>query len=275
MASFGRRVERAGLKLIAIFPYAFVDTSEAWFEPRRRRIAVSAAGPVSDFSLGAVFALCALLLPDGRRARHLLQPRVRRLRRRVLQPQPVHRARRLPHARGLARRAGPAAAGEGAARAAARRRQGASTDSPVLMRYSLWGLGWSVLAALLRDRHVAALRAGVPGRSPTTERRSCYGVMGTLWVAFFLPVIFVFGKPLWTRFGAAEMASPRPRPTSPRRLHRAAARRSRRSARASGATRRAPAARRAWTASRRRCRSAPARRCTRSTCASPSPRSRA
>ena len=65
MASFGRRIERAGLKAIAIFPYAFVDTSEAWFETRRRRIGVSAAGPVSDFSLGAVFALCALLLPDG------------------------------------------------------------------------------------------------------------------------------------------------------------------------------------------------------------------
>ena len=65
MASFGRRIERAGLKAIAIFPYAFVDTSEAWFEPRRRRIAVSAAGPVSDFSIGAVFALCALLLPEG------------------------------------------------------------------------------------------------------------------------------------------------------------------------------------------------------------------
>ena len=26
-----------------------------------------------------------------------------------------------------------------------------------------------------------------------------YGVMGTLWVAFFLPVIFVLGKPLWQR----------------------------------------------------------------------------
>ena len=29
MASFGRRIERAGFKLILIFPYAFVDTSEA------------------------------------------------------------------------------------------------------------------------------------------------------------------------------------------------------------------------------------------------------
>src|SRR4051812_1926799 len=61
MASFGRRIERAGLKLVAIFPYAFVDTSEAWFEPRRRRIAVSAAGPVSDFSVGAVCAIACLV----------------------------------------------------------------------------------------------------------------------------------------------------------------------------------------------------------------------
>ena len=48
-----------------IFPYAFVDTSEAWFEPRRRRIAISAAGPVSDFSIGGVFALCCLVFPEG------------------------------------------------------------------------------------------------------------------------------------------------------------------------------------------------------------------
>ena len=65
MASFGRKVDKAGFKLLFIFPYAFVDTSEAWFEPRRRRIAISAAGPVSDFSVGAVFSLCCLLLPDG------------------------------------------------------------------------------------------------------------------------------------------------------------------------------------------------------------------
>src|SRR5918992_77724 len=65
MASFGRKVERAGVKLLFIFPYAFVDTSEAWFEPRRRRIAISAAGPASDFAIGALFSLCCLLLPDG------------------------------------------------------------------------------------------------------------------------------------------------------------------------------------------------------------------
>ncbi len=61
MSSFGRRVEKAGLKLVVILPYAYVDTSQAWFEPRRRRIAVSAAGPVSDLALGAIFALCCLV----------------------------------------------------------------------------------------------------------------------------------------------------------------------------------------------------------------------
>jgi putative peptide zinc metalloprotease protein len=65
MARFGRHVGRAGLKLVLIFPYAFVDTSEAWFEPRRRRIAVSAAGPVSDAVLGGLFSLCCLVLGRG------------------------------------------------------------------------------------------------------------------------------------------------------------------------------------------------------------------
>ncbi len=134
MASFGRKVQRAGLKLLFIFPYAFVDTSEAWFEPRRRRIAISAAGPVSDFSIGAVFALCCLALPRGHGPRHLLQPRVRRLRGRVLQPQPVHRPRRLPDPRRRAAGAGPAAAREGAVlaapvRAAQRRDRFAGADA--------------------------------------------------------------------------------------------------------------------------------------------------
>src|SRR5204863_25377 len=65
MASYGRKVERAGIKLIFIIPFAFVDTSEAWFEPRRRRMAVSAAGPVSDMAIGGLFALLSLGLPAG------------------------------------------------------------------------------------------------------------------------------------------------------------------------------------------------------------------
>jgi pSer/pThr/pTyr-binding forkhead associated (FHA) protein/Zn-dependent protease len=65
MENFGRRVGNAGVKIVLIFPYVFVDTSDAWFESRRRRIAVTAAGPVSDFVLGGFFALCALVLPAG------------------------------------------------------------------------------------------------------------------------------------------------------------------------------------------------------------------
>jgi putative peptide zinc metalloprotease protein len=65
IASFGRRVRSAGLKVVGIFPYAYVDTSEAWFEPRRRRIAISAAGPVSDAIVAGAASLIALPLAKG------------------------------------------------------------------------------------------------------------------------------------------------------------------------------------------------------------------
>jgi putative peptide zinc metalloprotease protein len=65
IASFGRRVRSAGLKVVGIFPYAYVDTSEAWFEPRRRRIAISAAGPISDLIVAGTASLIALLLDPG------------------------------------------------------------------------------------------------------------------------------------------------------------------------------------------------------------------
>jgi putative peptide zinc metalloprotease protein len=64
-ASFGRRVSRAGLKLALVFPYAFVDTSDAWFEPRRRRVAISLAGPASDAVLGGALAASALAAGPG------------------------------------------------------------------------------------------------------------------------------------------------------------------------------------------------------------------
>jgi Zn-dependent protease len=65
LASFGRRVGAAGVKAILVFPYVFVDTSEAWFEPRRRRIAVSSAGPISDLVLGGCFSFICLCTPTG------------------------------------------------------------------------------------------------------------------------------------------------------------------------------------------------------------------
>jgi putative peptide zinc metalloprotease protein len=65
LARYGRRVAAAGIKVVLIFPYVFVDTSDAWFEPRRHRIAVAAAGPVSDLSLGGGMALAWWLVPGG------------------------------------------------------------------------------------------------------------------------------------------------------------------------------------------------------------------
>lgn len=65
VSSLGRKVPKAGLKLMLVFPYAYVDTSEAWFEPSRRRIAISAAGPVSDLSIGGAGALAAFFSPAG------------------------------------------------------------------------------------------------------------------------------------------------------------------------------------------------------------------
>ncbi len=195
MASFGRRIERAGLKAIAIFPYAFVDTSEAWFETRRRRIAISAAGPVSDFSLGAVFALCALLLPEGvvrdiffnlAFAAYVggffnLNP--------IIERDGYHILVDVLGEPGLRRRA----------KQQFERRlkgQGASTDSPVLLRYSLFGLAWGVLAACFAIAITLRFKDAFLLVMPEAV---VYGVMGTLWAAFFLPVVFVLGKPLWER----------------------------------------------------------------------------
>ncbi|MDX6707692.1 MAG: putative peptide zinc metalloprotease protein [Solirubrobacteraceae bacterium] len=65
LVAFGRSTRRCGVKFVLGFPYAFVDTSEALFEPRRRRIAVSGSGPAADLTVGGAFALACPLLPRG------------------------------------------------------------------------------------------------------------------------------------------------------------------------------------------------------------------
>ena len=158
---------------------------------------MSAAGPVSDFSLGAVFALCALLLPAGvvrdiffnlafaayvggffnlnpfieRDGYHMLvdwlnEPGLRR------------RAKEQ-----LERRLGGGKALDGLAGARA-----------------LLALGARLVGAggVLRDRRCRCATRRSSSRSPDSKA-VVYGVMGTLWVAFFLPVFFVLGKPLWQR----------------------------------------------------------------------------
>jgi FHA domain len=194
MASFGRRVERAGFKLVLIFPYAFVDTSEAWFEPRGRRIAIAAAGPGSDLALGAIFSIFCLALEGTVRdvffqlafaayvgAFFNLNP--------FLDRDGYHMLVDALREPGLRRRAR-----EQFARRLAG--QGRGDDSPVLARYSLYGLLWSVLAALF------AIGVSLRYKSvfdALTESWIVWTVMATVWLALFVPVFVTVGRPLVER----------------------------------------------------------------------------
>jgi putative peptide zinc metalloprotease protein len=191
LASYGRRVRKAGLKLLLIFPYAYVDTSEAWFEPRRRRIAISAAGPVSDLSLGAIFALVCLALPAGvlrdiffqlAFAAYLgaffnLNPFVDRDGYQILvdvlrEPGLRRRARE----QFLQRRGGEREA----------------FDSPALARYAVFGAVWSGVAACfavgMSLRYEPSLMQVAPG--PVV-----WAALAALGLAFFLPVLVLLGGP--------------------------------------------------------------------------------
>jgi len=57
----GRRVGRAGVGIMFFTPAIWVDTSDAWFIPRRRRIVVNAAGPLFNFALGGILGIVAAL----------------------------------------------------------------------------------------------------------------------------------------------------------------------------------------------------------------------
>jgi putative peptide zinc metalloprotease protein len=195
MTSFGRRVGAAGIKLVMIFPYVFVDTSDAWFEPRRRRMAVSAAGPISDFSLGALFSLLALVLPAGAERDVVFQlafaayvgglfnlnPFLERDGYHVLVDllgEPMLRRRAREDLR--LRLSGQA---HGAA-------------SPVLARYSLFALAWSTLAGVfavgMSIRYEPRLAAVLPGPFP-------WVALVGIWVAGFAPLLLMVWAPLRER----------------------------------------------------------------------------
>jgi putative peptide zinc metalloprotease protein len=195
MASFGRRVRAAGLKLVLIFPYVYVDTSDAWFEPRRRRIAVSAAGPVSDLSLGGGFALACLVAPAGA-VRDIvfqlafgayvgafanLNPLIER--------DGYHIVVDVLREPALRRRA----------REQLRRRiagGGRASDSPSLARYSLLGLVWSVLGAGLA---VAMSLRYQPMFARLAPDPVVWVLMLSVWVVLLLPVLALVGPPLLER----------------------------------------------------------------------------
>jgi putative peptide zinc metalloprotease protein len=195
MASFGRRVPKAGLKVVLVFPYAYVDTSEAWLESRRRRIAVSVAGPVSDLALGGTFALACLALPAGSTrdiafqlafgaylgALFNLNPLLERDGYQILSD--------LLREPGLRRRA----------LAQLRRRlsgEAEAADSRVLARYAQAVLAWSAIAGLfavgMSLRYESRLAALVP--SPVA-----WALLAVLWLTFLTPVLVLTIPPLRER----------------------------------------------------------------------------
>jgi putative peptide zinc metalloprotease protein len=188
-------VREAGLKRVLIFPYVYVDTSDAWFEPRRRRIAVSAAGPVSDLCLGGLFSLCCLALAAGTVRDVLFQlalgayiaaffnlnPLVERDGYHILvdllrEPGLRRRAREQLRAR---------LAGESGA-----------PDSAVLRRYSLAGIAWSVLGAALA---VGLSLRYLPAFETLAPPPVVWTFMGAIWLTLFAPVVAMIGLPLLAR----------------------------------------------------------------------------
>jgi putative peptide zinc metalloprotease protein len=186
LAAFGRRVGRGGFKLVLIFPYFFVDTSDAWFERRRRRIAVSAAGPASDLALAGLFSLGSLALPPGavrdvlfqlafaaylgglfnlnpfleRDGYHILvdvlgEPRLRQRAQRELREVIAGRA---PLQFGL------------------------------LLRYAIGGLAWSTAASLFAV--VVSLRYE-PTLAALLPVPVVWLVLAVCWIAFFTPMLLI------------------------------------------------------------------------------------
>src|SRR5207253_314571 len=62
--SYGRKVPRGGFMVMMGMPYAFVDTTDMWFEPSGPRIVVSLAGPVATIALAFFFSAFALFIPN-------------------------------------------------------------------------------------------------------------------------------------------------------------------------------------------------------------------
>jgi pSer/pThr/pTyr-binding forkhead associated (FHA) protein len=200
MASFGRRVGEAGIKLVLIFPYTFVDTSDAWFEPRRRRIAVSAAGPVCDVFLGGSFALACLMAPPGTfrdiffqlafgayyGALFNLNPLLERDGYQVLVDvlgEPALRRRALDQLR--RRLAG----------------RGQQSDSRLLDRYAFFALAWMVLlagtAAVVSLRYEPALAAVLPDPAAWT-------LLALIWAGLLMPSLSIVLPALGQRWRSRE-----------------------------------------------------------------------
>jgi putative peptide zinc metalloprotease protein len=204
LAHYKRRAARGGLRLVLIFPYAFVDTSEAYFEPRGHRMVISAAGPASDLTLAALFAALCAVAPHGSLrdvffqlafaayvgAFFNLNPFLDRDGYNILVDF-LHEPRLRPRARQqFAEKLSGQARGE--------------QTSPVLGRYATAGLIWSVIGAafaiIISIRYYDRLKALAPPGL-------ILAVFVLFYIVLFIPVIAALGLPLLrrARYGPAEM----------------------------------------------------------------------
>jgi putative peptide zinc metalloprotease protein len=204
LAHYGRRAARGGLRLVLIFPYAFVDTSEAYFESRAHRIVISAAGPACDLTLGAAFSFACWAAPRGSLSDVFFQlafgayvgaffnlnPFLDRDGYQILvdflrEPGLRQRARQQ-----LAQRLSGVAPEE--------------ETSPVLARYSLAGVIWSAIGAAIAILFAAHYAHHIPAQIP-------HGLVVAIFIGFcvllFIPVLVQLGAPLLkrARFGSAEV----------------------------------------------------------------------
>lgn len=61
----GRHVWHAGLMIYYGAPAGYVETTDIWMAPRRKRLITSLAGPWTGLILGGICAIAAFLLPEG------------------------------------------------------------------------------------------------------------------------------------------------------------------------------------------------------------------
>ena len=204
LAHYGRRAPRGGLRLVLIFPYAFVDTSEAYFESRAHRIVISAAGPACDLTLGGLFSFACWVAPRGSisdvffqlafgayvGAFFNLNPFLDRDGYQILVDW-----LREPGLRQRARQQ------------FAQKLSGAAPDeetSPVLARYALAGVIWSAIGAAIAILFAAHYAHHIPAHIP-------HGLVVAIFIAFcvllFIPVFVQLGAPLVqrARFGSKEV----------------------------------------------------------------------
>jgi putative peptide zinc metalloprotease protein len=204
LARHGRRAPRAGLRIVLIFPYAFVDTSEAYLEPRPHRIAISAAGPASDLTLGAVFSFACAVSGKGTIGQVFFQlafgaylgaffnlnPFLDRDGYNILVD-----VLREPFLRQRAR--------QQFAQSLSGTTRGEQT-SPVLARYAIAGAVWSAVGAgfavMFSMRYIDRLSRLAP-------HQLVIAVFVVFWVILFVPVIAQLGRPLVQRlrYGRAEV----------------------------------------------------------------------